>query len=144
MESKEKNNLIFVRLFPEEEINEQLKEACRVHNIKTAVIISSIGQLKGVRLGYFKNKGDYNPEYFKKSLEILSLSGIINKQENDYMLHLHVVLGDEKKNALGGHFIDGIVSVTAEIVLLKTAIDIKRKMNKKTGLNDLYIEQNYY
>jgi predicted DNA-binding protein with PD1-like motif len=140
MISKEKMNLIFIKLFPEEDVNDKLKEVCKNHNVKAAVIISGIGQLKEARLGYFKEKDDYSPEYYNKPLEILSLTGNIIKQSSDYFLHLHAVLGDESKNAFGGHFIDGTVSITAEIVILKTNLDLKRKIKNKTGLQDLYLE----
>ena len=131
MQSKEKKNIIFVRLFPGEDVNEQLKEACTLHDVKTAVVLSGIGQLKQVKLGYFKEKGDYTPETFNKPLEILSLSGNICKQNNNYILHLHAVLGDKKKNTIGGHFMEGKISITGEIVLLKTSINVYRKLNSK-------------
>lgn len=140
MQSKKDKNIIFVRLFRGEDINKQLKEACRLHKVKTAVIISGIGQLKTAKLGYFKKKGDYTPQIFDKSLEILSLTGNISKDDNDYNLHLHAILGDEKKNAVGGHFIEGTVGITGEIVLLKTNIDVKRKLDEETGLKGLYLE----
>ena len=97
MQSQEKKNIIFVHLFPEEDVNEQLKEACRLHDVKTAVVISGIGQLKNAQLGYFKEKDNYTTENFDKPLEILSLTGNICRQEGDYILHLHAILGDEKK-----------------------------------------------
>lgn len=140
MQSKEKKNIIFVRLFPEENVNEQLMEVCKLHNIKTAVVVSGIGQLSKTQLGYFKEKGDYNPKSFNKPLEILSLTGNICNQEGEHILHLHAILGDEKKNAIGGHFIEGIVSITAEIVILKTSVDAQRKTNEKTGLKDLVLK----
>ncbi len=140
MQSMENKNIIFIRLFPEEDVNEQLKEACRLHDVKTAVVISGIGQLIKVQLGYFKEKGNYTPENFDKPLELLSLTGNISKQEGDYLLHLHAILGDEKKNAIGGHFIDGEVSITGEIFLLKTDFAFKRKTDEKTGLKNLYLE----
>jgi hypothetical protein len=140
MQSKEKKNIIFVRLFPGEDVNEQLKEACRLHDVKTAVVISGIGQLKNAQLGYFKEKGDYAPDNFDKPLEILSVTGNICKQEDDYILHLHAVLGDEKKNVIGGHFIEGKISITGEIVLIKTNLTVQRKLNKETGLKVLYLE----
>jgi hypothetical protein len=140
MQSKEKKNLIFIRLFEDEEVLEQIKKVCKTHSVKTAVIISGIGQIKNSKLGYFRKKGDYSPEKFKKPLEILSLSGNICKQNNDYIIHVHTVLGDEKKKALGGHLIEGKISVTAEIVLLKTSVEIKRKLDNKTGLQALNLE----
>lgn len=140
MKSKEKNNLVFIRLFPEEEINEKIIEACKKHNVGTAVVLSGIGQLKKGKLGYFKSKGDYFPDIFEHPLELLSLSGNICRQKKEYILHLHTVLGDEKKKVKGGHLIEGIVSITAEIVLLKSDIDISRKYNDNTGLMNLDLE----
>ena len=140
MQSKERKNIIFIRLYPDEDINKQLIEACKLHDVKVAVILSGIGQLKTAELGYFKEKGDYSPEKFNKPLEILSLTGNICKQDSEFILHIHAVLSDEKKNAIGGHFIDGKISVTGEIVLLKTDIGIERRANEKTGLKDLYLE----
>ncbi|UCH71520.1 MAG: DUF296 domain-containing protein [Thermoplasmatales archaeon] len=140
MQTKEEKDIIFVRLFPDEDVNEQLKKACNDHNVKTAVVISGIGQLKNAQLGYFKEKGNYVPARFSKPQEILSLTGNICKQEGDYALHLHAILGDEKKNAIGGHFIEGTISVTGEIVLLNTDADIQRKIDSTTGLNLLYLD----
>jgi len=137
MNSKENENLIFIRLFPNEDVNEQIINACKKHSVKTAILISAIGQLKKVNLGYFKKKGDYSPKIIRKSLEILSLTGNICKQNDEYITHFHIVVGDENKNAFGGHFIEGIISVTAEIILLKNEVDIFRKLNKTTGLKDL-------
>lgn len=141
MQTKEKKNIIFLRLFPDEDLNEQLKEACKKYDVKTAVVLSGIGQLKKVKLGYFKEKGDYSPEEYEKPLEILSLTGNICKEDDDdYLLHLHIVLGNEKKNAIGGHFIEGTVGIIGEIVLLKTDIKIKREYNDETGLKTLVLE----
>lgn len=137
MQSIEKKNIIFLRLFKDEDVNKQIKNACKNHYVKTAIILSGIGQLKNVQLGYFKEKGNYCKEIFDKPLEILSLNGNICYEDSKHSLHMHIVLSDESKNALGGHFIEGIVSVTAEIVLLKTEIDAKRKVDQETGLKML-------
>jgi predicted DNA-binding protein with PD1-like motif len=137
MQSKEKQDLIFIRLFKNESVNDEIQEACKFHNVKTAVVLSGIGQLKNVKLGYFKKKNDYTPELFKSPYELLSLTGNICCNEDDYQLHLHAVLGDEKKNAVGGHFIEGEVSITCEIILLKSDIDVKRKVDEKTGLKSM-------
>ena len=140
MESIEKKNIIFLRLFSDENVNDKLLEACKQYNVKTAIVISGIGQLKKAKVGYFKNKGNYSTKDFNKPMEILSLNGNICKDDYDYVIHLHIVLGDEKKNAIGGHFIEGIVSVTGEIVLLKTDISAKRIEDNKTGLKMISFE----
>jgi predicted DNA-binding protein with PD1-like motif len=138
MLSKDKKNIIILRLFPDEDVNKQIKNVCKNHDVKSAIIISGIGQLKNVQLGYFKEKGNYTRVTFNKPLEILSLNGNICKENGAYSIHMHAVLGDENKNAIGGHFIEGVVSVTAEIVLLKIDIGIKRKEDEVTGLKMLY------
>lgn len=73
-------------------------------------------------------------------MEIISLTGNICKQNKDFLLHFHICLGDENKNVYGGHFIKGFISVTGEIVLLKTDVIINRKINDETGLQMLDFE----
>ena len=140
MQSEENGNVVVIRLFPDENIHKQIKKVCKAYNIETAIVLSGIGQLKDVDLGYFKEKGNYNPEKFKGPFELLSLNGNIIKQEEDYISHLHVVLGDSEKKVLGGHLIDGFTEVTNEIALLKTNIPAKRKIDEKTGLKSLFLE----
>ena len=115
-------------------------EACKKHKVDTAVILSGIGQLKIVKLGYFKSKGDYFPNIIEQPTELLSLTGNICRQKEKYVLHIHTVLGDENKKAIGGHLIEGTVNITAEIVLLKSSINISRKHDETTGLMNLDFE----
>ena len=70
MYSKMKKNIIFLRLFPNEDVNLQINNACKLYNVKTAIIISGIGQLKNIKLGYFKEKGNYAEEILKTHLEM--------------------------------------------------------------------------
>ena len=50
------------------------------------------------------------------------------------------MLGDEKKSVIGGHFIEGKVEITGEIILLKSNVDVKRKFDEKTGLKNMFLE----
>ena len=140
MQSKQKQNIIFIRMFPDEDVNEGLKKVCKKFDVKNAVVLSGLGQLKNVKLGYFKEKGDYAAEDFSTPHELLSLTGNIICQDDEYLLHLHAVLGDEQKRTIGGHLISGFVEVTGEIVLLKTNIDAKREIDEKTDLKALVLE----
>ncbi len=140
MESTEKNGIVILRLFKNEDLNQMIKKACEKHNIKTGIVISGIGQLKSVTLGYFKEKDNYTPQKFTKRFELLSLSGNICKDEKENILHLHAVLGNEKKETIGGHFIDGEVSITGEIAILKLDIQAKRVYDEETGLKNLSIQ----
>ena len=140
MDYKKNGNLIVSRLFPDENINVELKNICKKCDLKSAVVLSGIGQLYDVKLGYFKEKGDYSPELFNEPLELLVLTGNICVNNSDHVLHLHAVLGDENKKAIGGHFIDGKVKVTAELIIMQLDVDFIRKENKGTGLKDLFLE----
>ena len=95
MESKEQDNVIFIRHFPNEDVNKHLKKACKLYNVESAIVLSGIGQLKKIKLGYFKKKGDYNPEIINNPVELLSLTRNICKDKDDYAIHLHAVLGDK-------------------------------------------------
>lgn len=141
MHSKEKDNLIFIRLSPDKELQEQLKIVCKKHDVKTAVILSGIGQLKQFQLGYFKGeKGDYASETFNKPHELLTLTGNICFQDEEHLFHIHATLGDENKRVIGGHLIKGTVEITNEIILLKTSLKVKRKLEDNTGLKGIYFD----
>jgi len=141
MQTKERNDLIFLRLFPDEDVFEKLTEACKKHNVKSAIVLSAVGQLQEFQLGYFKEKGNYTPEEFQTPYELLSLSGIISQQNDEYEFHLHALLGGEDKKVVGGHLIKGKVAVTNEIVLLKADLKIERKLEEKTGLKGMFLQR---
>ncbi|MDP2916420.1 MAG: DUF296 domain-containing protein [Dehalococcoidia bacterium] len=140
MQSKEEGNLVLARFFTDEDIYESLKEVCRKHDIETAVVVCGLGQLKQFTLGYFKEKGNYTPQEYEKPHELLSLDGIISREKGEYSFHLHAVLGNENKEAIGGHLIKGKVQVTNEIALIKTGVRVQRRLDEDTGLQALYLE----
>lgn len=140
MESKQEKDLIFIRLFPGEEIYPSLREIGLKYRFKTAVVLSGIGQLARFELGFFKEKGSYLPQAFSEPHELLSLSGNFSLIKGDYKFHLHALLSGSQKQVKGGHFISGQVSVTAEIVLLTTHLPLKRKIEQATGLEGLFLE----
>ena len=140
MKCIKKDKLIIIRLFPDENIIEEIKNTCKKYNVKTAVVISGLGQLKSFKLGYFKEKGNYSPEEFKIPHELVSLTGNIIHQKDDYLLHIHAVLSDGHKKAIGGHLIHGAIEVTGEIILLTSNISFKRELDEKTGLNLISLE----
>ena len=140
MQSKEQDNLIFLRLFPEEDIYEGIREVCRKYEVKTAVVLSGLGQLGSFELGFFKEKGNYLPEKFTELHELVMLTGNISLQNGEYNFHLHAVLSDVNKKVVGGHFLGGQVSITGEIVLLKTDLSVRRQIEPETGLSGLFLD----
>ena len=141
MQSREKSGLIIIRSFTGEGIFQSLKEAGIKHRVETAAILSAIGQLKEFTLGYFNGK-EYINQDFPETHELLSISGMISfdNDKNDWKLHLHAVLGNEQKQAVGGHLAKGTIEGTGEIVLLKIPIKVKRRKDEITGLQALCLE----
>ena len=140
MKSKEHNNIIFIRIDPSEEICEKIIEICKIYKIKNAIILSGIGQIEKVKIGFYNKEGYYHKTAFEKPLEILSLTGNISKQNKDYSLHSHISLGDKNKNVFGGHLIEGNISVTCEIFLLKIDLNLYRKFDSNKSLYLLEFE----
>jgi len=140
MQSIEENNLIIARLFTDEDLIQSLKAVCQKHAVETAIVISIIGQIKQFTLGYFDGQ-KYLYDDFSEVYELLSVSGMISwsPEDNEYKLHLHVIVGNREKQTLGGHLTRGLVQATNEIILLKTPIKVKRKL-ESTGLMGLYLE----
>ena len=128
---------LIIHLEPDEPLLDSLLSICLKHTVKTAVVLSGIGQLKQVTLGYFKEKDSYTPKKFEKSYELLSLTGTIINHEQSYIPHLHAIIGDQDKNTYGGHLISGTVEVTNEIIILLINETIRRKNSPKTGLMEL-------
>ena len=83
MQSKEKKNIIFVRLFPDENVNEQLMEVCISHDVRTAVVISGIGQLKNTKLGYIETYYKRR-RYLPVNQAYKGLNSIIQGTAGDY------------------------------------------------------------
>jgi len=140
MLTKKEGQVLIVRLQSGENVLERLKEAARKHEIKTGVVLSGIGMLKDVEVGYFQgpDKG-YQTHYLPFPCELASLSGNISKQEDGYNLHLHVVLIKPGGEAAGGHLFKGTVHMTNEIFILEIGCQVFRR-KEEAGLYGLYFE----
>ncbi|RLF40344.1 MAG: hypothetical protein DRN12_05595 [Thermoplasmata archaeon] len=137
MQYKQYENLVFIRLDEGEDLIESIKKICRELRTSAAVIISGLGQLQKVKIGYYREKDNYTPMEYKERFELLSMTGTIIKHDNEYKPHLHVVLGREDKKTVGGHLLGGTIGVTGEIILQLSRIEIKRKYNPGTGLQEM-------
>ncbi|MCR4427955.1 MAG: DNA-binding protein [Caldiserica bacterium] len=137
---KLEGNLLMVRLQTGEKILEKLRDAAKSSRLISGVVLSGIGMLKEVELGYFQNleKG-YQRHFIPFPCELVSLSGNISKQEDDFNIHLHACLIKPDGDSTGGHLFDGIVQYTNEIFILSLNQPLLRK-KEDTGLYGLYFE----
>ena len=140
MQSKYQGNLLFLRLFPGEDLFDKLREGCELYDVKTAVVVSGLGQFQSFTLGYFKEKGDYAPEEFHEPHELVALTGIVSRYQQEVDIHLHAVLGSKDKETKSGHLIHAKVAVTNEIVLLTSDVSIRRELEEQTGLRGMFLE----
>jgi predicted DNA-binding protein with PD1-like motif len=141
MQSINDKGLIIVRLFTNEETIPALKEVCKQMNVKTAVVVSAIGQIKNFTLGYFDGSKYLNRDC-SEVYELISLSGIISQSQSgdSYDVHLHASVGNSIHQVFGGHLTRAVVQATNEIVLLKSDLKVQRKFDQSTGLTGLFLE----
>jgi predicted DNA-binding protein with PD1-like motif len=140
MQYSKKGNILVVRLFPEEDVVESLKQALLKTGIKNAVILSGIGMLRDIELKVYTGKGKYKSKLFKKDYELVSFSGNIVRAEEGHILHIHTAIADHSYRCYAGHFGGGKVAVTLEAVIMDVPIKMVRRLEAGPKLTGLFIE----
>ena len=127
--------LFAIRLKPNEDLKQSLKDFSIQQNIQAGFILTAIGSLKQATIR-FANQ-DYSTVLTDK-FEILSLNGTIANNG----LHLHIAIADSQGKTIGGHLDNGcIIYTTAEIVIGATEeFRFLRTFDKQTGYQELEIE----
>ncbi len=98
-------------------------------------VISAIGALEAVELGYFhREKREYQRRKFSGVYELVSFTGNISRVEGKPFVHAHAVLSDAEYRPIGGHFFEGIVAVTVEAYIRRLSGNIRRTPDEETGL----------
>lgn len=123
-----------LRLSRGEEIISSLKNFAQKNKIPSG-LLWGIGAMENVEIGYFYDKKkDYLKKNFKKSMEILNLTGSISILNNKPYIHIHCTLSDEKLKCFGGHLFSGKITATAEIYIFK----LKRKIYRIKEENESF------
>lgn len=117
-----------------EEAMEQIKTFTSKLNL-SASRFTAIGAFSDTTVGFFDfSIKDYKKNRFNQQMEVVSLVGDISVYKNEYKVHAHVVLADEKGAAYGGHLIKATVHPTLEIILDESPLYLKREMDENSGL----------
>lgn len=125
------------RLKPDQKLFEGILNYCQKKQITSGVIVSLLGSLKNVELGFLKKlPGKYITRKINGPLEIVSGTGTVAKMASKTVLHIHLETSDAKK-ALGGHLVEGTIFSTAEVVIGQLKEQINRQKDNITGLNEL-------
>lgn len=134
------DDLIVVKLRDGEDFFESLKEKVRKYEIRSGLVLSGIGMLRELALGYFVSKGKYDEVNVADPVELTSMQGNIAMAEEDTVFHVHVTGATGEGKVVGGHLISAKVNVVNEIVILKlNRIRLRRELNEKTGLLEIVI-----
>ncbi len=80
--------------------------------------LSGFGAFKNPTISYYDHAKDaYLNKKYKGIFETLSLIGNISLTRKGIAVHNHVILGDKKYKAIGGHLISAEVGATLEVFL---------------------------
>lgn len=123
-----------VRLQDGERLPEALRELGAF-----GVVVCGVGMLRDVVFGFWDGKG-YREERIAEPVELLSLQGNIGEGPEGVVVHLHVVVGREGGEALGGHLLSATVHNTAELAVLGLPGVRLLRRPEPTGLLGLYPE----
>lgn len=138
MQSARQGHMVVAKLSKGENVFTALREIIARHEIVSGLVISGIGMLRDVKLGYFSGE-EHEPRVFKKPRELLALHGSITT-EGETVIHLHCALSDETYNVVGGHLIDAEVAVVAELTIARLKkMRLGRELNPETGLKELAV-----
>ena len=128
--------ICFSRIFEDEDLVEAIRKRAEQNDIKSGALFV-IGSLKRVVLGYYK-EGKYDYIKLDDPLEIASgMGNIAVGEKGEVIVHMHLVVSNEKGEAFGGHLTEGSpVGATAELVIVEgVGVDLRRARDAKTGLN---------
>ena len=134
VQSKTKN-VVFARLFEGEELLETITSTALKNHINSGFFFL-IGTLKKAVLGFYK-EGKYIPKEIRGPLEIASCTGNISIKENDELVvHGHIVVTDIDCKAFGGHILEGcLVDATVELVLVEAeSSSLRRRLDPERNL----------
>jgi predicted DNA-binding protein with PD1-like motif len=101
-----------------------------------AAHFTAIGGFSDVILGYFsRERKEYQKIPLQEQVEVLSLIGdIALKEDGAPQVHAHVIVGDAKGLAHGGHLMEAHVWPTLELVLEESPAHLRRRSDPESGL----------
>ena len=118
-----------------DEVMSSLLEFVRKERL-TAAQVTAIGAFKDAVLFFFDwEKKEYLHRPITEQTEVASLVGDVALGEDDEpMLHIHVVLGQRDCTALAGHLSEAHVRPTLEVMLTETPAHLQRVEDRESGL----------
>lgn len=125
------------RVKPQQELMTAIIAYCVKNNISSGVVIGIIGSVTKARLNYLmKLPGEFQGVDYPGPLEIVCAQGSVAMKEDTRIVHIHIMLSDQKA-CRGGHLAEAIIFSTAEVTIGELDKQLHRSLDKYTGLNEL-------
>lgn len=98
--------------------------------------LTALGAFERAKVGWFDaGKKEYRSIPVHEQCEVLSLIGdIATGDDGKPSLHVHAVLGMSDGTTRGGHLMEAIVRPTLEVVVVESAVHLRRKKRPDLGL----------
>ncbi|MBN1802769.1 MAG: DNA-binding protein [Candidatus Lokiarchaeota archaeon] len=128
--------VIVGKILPDEDIIDAIKEMVLKHDIKSG-LVNVIGALKKTTIGYFDIEiKNYKFKTLDEDVELISCMGNVSYDHAGPIVHLHVSLGKNDFNVIGGHLSQpSIVSITAEVLIYEINHKLTRSTDPMFGLS---------
>ncbi len=138
MHGKEENGFVVLKLNDGEDLFGCLKRAIGEFGIKSGIIVSGIGMLRDIEIGYFQD-GAYEWKTYEKPHELIAFHGSISTAGEE-VIHIHCGLAGPEHQLIGGHLNSAKVCVLNEILIRKfETITFERVLSESSGLKELRI-----
>lgn len=132
------------RLRPNQDLNKELDDFVKKHDLKAAFIMTCVGSLTKaiIRMAYDKNFDveSNRVKTYEQHMEIVSLVGTLSSVGGH---HLHISLSDKDGNLVGGHVFGELnVFTTAEVVIGECVnLIFDREDDAESGFKELEVKQ---
>jgi predicted DNA-binding protein with PD1-like motif len=127
MEWKRLRSDIFVRLDQGDRLVESLRKVGDEATFPAAAILSGVGMLNGIQLGFFDTAlDDYRRTDYEGIFDLSVVIGNIVQGVSGYVPHVHAVFNDTLHATLSGHVMEATCHITMEIFLGTNAMDLHR------------------
>ena len=123
-----------VRIDPGEAVVEELQRFAAERRIDAASV-TGIGALRRAELGFYDAEArDYVRRAVEEPTELAALVGNVSVKEGRAFAHLHATLARRDFSVLAGHFFEGVVGGTCELVIRPLQGYLQRKLDDQTRL----------
>ncbi|MCK5827942.1 DUF296 domain-containing protein [Candidatus Bipolaricaulota bacterium] len=117
---------------------EALADGLRGLESNSALIVSGIGMVRDIKLGYW-NGSEYEAHAYLEPAELLSLQGNLTVDaEGQRIVHVHISISTQDGSVRGGHLIAATVHNTLEMGLLPLASIALDRRPESNGLMGLF------